>query len=201
MSDKKFPLLDINNDEEMLSFSGSPQDQACIGHLRGDFGRGTEFWTTWWDHQTELKGQEFIGELGDLVNALRENGPLQNLRAMEQFCREHASARMSPRAGSEYFGFRVDTTQHCYYLRFFPQRGNYNFYIYCYQTDKLERADTQPDKEASMAEHTIKVLVVEPMKPCHAQEICGLEEMQAIVGGHLQAVYPFREEVALVCNA
>ena len=46
----------------------------------------------------------------------------------------------------------------------------------------------------------ITVLVAEPMKPCEVREICGLEAMQAIVGGHLQAVYPFRDEVALVCN-
>ena len=48
----------------------------------------------------------------------------------------------------------------------------------------------------------MNVLIVEPMKPCRAQEIPGtLEAMQAIVGGHLQAVYPFRDEaVALVCN-
>ena len=45
----------------------------------------------------------------------------------------------------------------------------------------------------------IKVLVVEPMKPCRTQEICGLDDMQAIVGGYIQAVYPFRN-VALVCN-
>lgn len=46
----------------------------------------------------------------------------------------------------------------------------------------------------------ITVLVVEPTKPCQVREISGLEEMQAIVGGHIQAVYPFRDEVALVCN-
>ena len=46
----------------------------------------------------------------------------------------------------------------------------------------------------------IRVLVVEPMKPCQVREISGLDEMQAIVGGHIQAVYPFRDEVALVCN-
>ena len=47
----------------------------------------------------------------------------------------------------------------------------------------------------------IKVLVVEPMKPCEVREIDGsLETMQAIVGGYIQAVYPFRDEIALVCN-
>lgn len=47
----------------------------------------------------------------------------------------------------------------------------------------------------------MKVLIVEPMKPCRAQEIPDtLEAMQAIVGGYIQAVYPFRDEVALICN-
>ena len=51
-----------------------------------------------------------------------------------------------------------------------------------------------------MSGETIKVLVVEPMKPCEVREIRGLDDMQAIVGGYIQAVYPFRDEVALVCN-
>lgn len=47
----------------------------------------------------------------------------------------------------------------------------------------------------------MKVLIVEPEQPCRAQEIPDtLEAMQAIVGGYLRAVYPFRDEVALVCN-
>lgn len=48
----------------------------------------------------------------------------------------------------------------------------------------------------------IKVLVVEPMQPCRAQEIPDtLEAMQAIVGGYIEAVSPFRDdEVVLVCN-
>ena len=43
----------------------------------------------------------------------------------------------------------------------------------------------------------MKILVVEPMKPCEVREISGLDDMQAIVGGHIQAVYPFQEEVAV----
>ena len=51
-----------------------------------------------------------------------------------------------------------------------------------------------------MSGETIKVLVVEPEEPCEVREIRGLDDMQAIVGGYIQAVYPFRDEVALVCN-
>lgn len=51
-----------------------------------------------------------------------------------------------------------------------------------------------------MRDKTIRVLVAEPMKPCQVREISGLDDMRAIVGGHIQAVYPFRDKVALVCN-
>lgn len=52
-----------------------------------------------------------------------------------------------------------------------------------------------------MSDDPIKVLVVEPMKPCRVQEIHGLEDMQKIVGGSIEAVYPFRDPVAVVCNS
>ena len=48
----------------------------------------------------------------------------------------------------------------------------------------------------------MKVLVVEPMKPCEAREIPDtLEAMQAIVSGGIEATYPFAEPVAVICNA
>lgn len=49
-------------------------------------------------------------------------------------------------------------------------------------------------------DNAIKVLVVEPEKPCYIQEISGLDDMRNIVGGHIQAVYPYLDDVALVCN-
>ena len=47
----------------------------------------------------------------------------------------------------------------------------------------------------------MRVLIVEPMKPPVVKDIPGtLESMQATVGGLIQAVYPFKEPVALICN-
>lgn len=202
MDAEAYPLQGIGRDEELLSFSGSAEEQACIGHLRGDFGSGTEFWTTWWDHQETLKDQEFKDELDAVVDALRKDGPLKDLGSMERFCRSHPEARMSPAAGTDYFGFRVDTAKRRYYLRFMPLRGNYNFYIYCYQTDKLERTAELPSKEESVNEKTIKVLVVEPMKPCEVREIPhDLKTLQGIVGGSIERASPFNEAVGIVCNA
>ncbi len=139
MSGEKYPFLEIGRDEEDLLFSTPLQEQARIGHLRGDFGRGTEFWTTWWDQNTELKIQEFRDELNDLVDTLREKGPLKDLSAMQKFSWGHPQARMSPKADSRSYAFRVDTEQHRYYLRFTPERGDYNFYIYCYRTEEFEK--------------------------------------------------------------
>ena len=45
------------------------------------------------------------------------------------------------------------------------------------------------------------ILSVEPGKVPEVKEISGsLREMQELVGGHIQAIYPFEEPVALVCN-
>ena len=45
------------------------------------------------------------------------------------------------------------------------------------------------------------ILVVEPMKKPTIQEIDGsLESMQRIVGGDIEAVYPFDDPVVLVCH-
>ena len=48
----------------------------------------------------------------------------------------------------------------------------------------------------------MKVLVIEPLKEPYAKEISGsLESMQQIVGGTIQAIYPFdNPEIALICN-
>lgn len=45
------------------------------------------------------------------------------------------------------------------------------------------------------------VLVVEPEKRPYTKEIDGrLETMQELVGGYIEALYPFEDLVALVCN-
>lgn len=46
----------------------------------------------------------------------------------------------------------------------------------------------------------MKILVVEPDYAPYEKEINGLDEMQATVGGTIQAIYPFEEQVAVVCN-
>lgn len=47
----------------------------------------------------------------------------------------------------------------------------------------------------------MKVVLVEPGKQATVQTIgSSLEAMQSVVGGNIQAIYPFDDEAALVCN-
>ena len=46
----------------------------------------------------------------------------------------------------------------------------------------------------------MNVLVVEPGMMPYEKEINGLNEMQAVVGGYIEAIYPYKEMVAIVCN-
>lgn len=47
----------------------------------------------------------------------------------------------------------------------------------------------------------MQVVIVEPKKKPTVQNIDdGLEAMQKIVGGTIQAIYPFEEPIALICN-
>ena len=46
----------------------------------------------------------------------------------------------------------------------------------------------------------MKVLIVKPGYAPYEAEINGLDEMQDVVGGLIQAIYPFEDKVAVVCN-
>ena len=50
-------------------------------------------------------------------------------------------------------------------------------------------------------EEKMTVLVVEPQKTPYVKEIgTGLESLQKVVGGYIQAVYPWDEPVSLICG-
>lgn len=107
------------------------QDYPCIGHLRGDFGRnGTEFWTSWFDHNPELKSNWFRIELDDVVNGSREDNLLASFNIMRSKCRDGLSMRGW--YGRECYGFEYETDHYLYLLRTIPTHGDYNFYLYCF---------------------------------------------------------------------
>ena len=111
---------------------------GCIGHLRGDFGAGKEFYTSWFDHRREYKTDEFKAEFDEVVNTLREkDGLLCTRGSMTRFCYQNPEAEFEGNYCAEY-GFKVQTPQHTYMLRCNPNYGDYNFYLYAYVARFLE---------------------------------------------------------------
>lgn len=130
--------------EQMYSYSQSTQlegQTGCIGHLRGDFGNGQEFYTTWDDHRAQLKTDEFKAEFDAVVNVLRAEdgcGLFVSRSAMGKFCAQHPEAGFDGNYCTEY-GFKLKTAQHTYMLRCNLNRGDYNFYLYAYVSSFLEQ--------------------------------------------------------------
>ena len=125
---KKLEWMPMKQDQISWMYSSDPEDEAerkCIGHLRGDFGSGKEFWTSWFDRPTNLKTDAFCKELQDVVNGLRK-ALLKDLPTMSKQCRNGLSY-------DNRFGFCAESAKYAYFLRCIPLRGCYNFYLYCYE--------------------------------------------------------------------
>lgn len=124
------------SEDEAYFYSASIEkvtERGCIGHVRGDFGKdGEAFWATWFEHISSLKTPDFREELGAVIQALTEQGLLQNRSGMHDFCIKHPEARLPSARHSDVYGFCLQTAKHRYYLRCFPRAGDYNFYLYCF---------------------------------------------------------------------
>lgn len=125
MTRLKWEPLSEDRKDWVYSNEGKDGERGCIGHLRGDFGRsGTEFWTSWFDHQPHLKSDAFKRELQDVVNELRKTGGLlASFTDMRKSCAEGTPLQ-------ECFAFHAESSHFDYYLRCIPRRGDYNFYLY-----------------------------------------------------------------------
>ena len=112
-------------------YSNSDAEDRCIGHLRGDFGGGTEFWTGWFPHAAaDRNDKPFQDEFSSLVQTLRRS-VLKNRVYMQKYLREHDSLMLESGIITSR-GYTVTTEQYEYYIRCQPQPGDYNFYIYAY---------------------------------------------------------------------
>lgn len=138
-----FVINPLTIEERKYTYAQSTQIRSqtgSIGHLRGDFGSGEQFYTTWDEHDDRLKTPEFSSELDDVINELRSNdcGLLKSRRSMAAFARKNPESSFKGAYTTEY-GFRVDTEKHSYLLRCNPTQGDYNFYCFCYQREWLDK--------------------------------------------------------------
>lgn len=180
------------------------QESGCIGHLRVDMdASGTGFFTSWDNHTAELKTDAFVAEFDAVIQELRfgeeSGGFLKNRDSVRKFV--HQNPESSITEDNSAFGLRVDTDDHAYMIRMNPNRGEYAAYIYAYNRDMLD-AYLEPTQEQSVEQESLMtVLVVEPGKAPYVKEIHpGLDSLQHEVGGWIEAVYPFEDPVAIICN-
>lgn len=118
---------------------------ACVGHLRMDFGSGNEFYSSWFGSREDLNDSAFKADLQEVVNELRRDGLLKNRREMQRFCDAHQSLNLD-----ESCGFSVETNSHLFLLRCRPERGNYDCYCYCCNKRELLLAQEQRESEAQV---------------------------------------------------
>lgn len=159
--EQKFTLRPASPDEAGLFYALPPEQDAemgAIGHVRIDFGNGgNEFWPTWWPRGDEaLNSSEFKDELTELVNALRETGPLKNLSVMHSYCAgNHGEINGGWRQNC---GYVIETERYRYCLRCSPGQGDYHAYLTAFdlRVQQMHMVEnTEPNHDTTMGGMTL----------------------------------------------
>ena len=115
---------------------------GCIGHLRGYLdSEGNGFHASWEDHTKEWNTKEFQEAFDEIVKMLRFDSDIMenvllNRSRLVSFCLNSGYELTSDESVC---GFRIDFGKYAYMVRLDPRQGEYNFYIYAYRYDLLNR--------------------------------------------------------------
>ncbi|CDC76555.1 antirestriction protein ArdA [Candidatus Colimorpha enterica] len=135
-------------------------------------------------HDESDLGYYYVHDAG--IYSEKELGPLANYIDYERFGRDIAMDESGKFTDEGYIRNTGD---------------GWNHYFDGTRDDIPDEYRITGSGEEQEHDSTITVLIVEPGKEPYAKEIdSGLESLQHEVGGYIQAVYPFEEPVAIVCN-
>ena len=135
-------------------------------------------------HDESDLGYYYVHDAG--IYSEKELGPLANYIDYERFGRDIAMDESGKFTDEGYIRNTGD---------------GWNHYFDGIREDIPDEYRITGSGEEQEHDSTITVLIVEPGKEPYAKEIdSGLESLQHEVGGYIQAVYPFEEPVAIVCN-
>lgn len=144
-SEHAFELRPASIEEAGLFYSDEEKDKAfgTVGHLRMDFGSGGNgFHHSWWPHNEDrFNTLEFKESLQEFVDAMRQNGPLRSLAAMNIYCWHHGGEIAE---NDRIYGYIAETEHYKFCLRCTPRPGDYQGYLYCY--DLRQQELSQQDK-------------------------------------------------------
>ena len=126
INESSFTIRPLHSDEQKYTYRQSTQIEGqtgSIGYLRGDFGSGKEFFSSWFDHRRDLKTDKFKSELDEVINALRseEYGLLKSRTDMTQYAAKYPDSAFQGNYATEY-GFRADTEKYSFLIRCNPAR-------------------------------------------------------------------------------
>ena len=139
----KYKLEAANAEDEKYIYQDCySKDCGYIGHLRGDFGMsGTEYWTTWHNGTDALNTTEFRVEIGELERYLKEQSPtpiLKDRATMRYICELHNGFKLADKFADIHL-YKVVTEKYTYFIRCFYGMGDYNFYIFAYNNEKMRK--------------------------------------------------------------
>ena len=90
------------------------------------------------DTHVDIDGTAF--HIDRVVNWLREGfAPLKDRNTMRRFCELRGRVLNAEEAILPPCGFSIHTKNYQYMLRCIPRRGDYNFYLYCYDKEAREQ--------------------------------------------------------------
>lgn len=129
-------------DEEYIYSDAHTAERGYIGRLRGDFGKdGMQFWSAWENGNDALNTVEFRTEFDDLIHYLKEKAYLpllKNRAVMQHICQNADGFKLKDKFADIYL-FKVITEKYTYFIRCFYGVGDYNFYIFAYNNEKLRK--------------------------------------------------------------
>ena len=118
----------------------------------GSSGKG--FYHTWWPHNDDqFNTEEFKGELQEVVDMLRADGPLKDLASMRSYCYRNGGEITED---GRCYGYVVDTEHYRYCLRCTPSPGDYQGYLYCYNLRQQQMAEQATQDQLSAAQQKIE---------------------------------------------
>ena len=132
--------------ERLYAYDQSNQiaeQTGCVGRLRGDVGgNGCEFRADWQTRCGYLNTAAFQAEVYEVVAALRRDehcdGVLKDHTAMTLYCHNHPNSLCEGTADQKFL-FRADTAQYSFLLNLYPDGIEYDYTIFCYRRDCLDR--------------------------------------------------------------
>ncbi|MBR3149681.1 MAG: hypothetical protein IKF64_05870 [Eubacterium sp.] len=138
----KYNIRPASNDEILYSYTQGQQiagQTGAVGYMRGDFGDGGQnFYTSWFDINPVLKTDDIKDNFNYLINTLNDRDFLQSAKLMRAFFKKAQATCIEGNFGVESV-MRIDSGNYSYIFRVCPASVDYDFYVFAYMKDQLDR--------------------------------------------------------------